>query len=140
MDNVLVPLLAGNPNYGEAYIGFENSLYRKVPFYDVSSYHADRESECLDTSDTQGYPCMYYECQKTPKQYQHGYEPVCRTWYILAKADQSQAVFSPPYIGASKGLAMITVAKAVRVNTTNTMIGVVGIDLYISDLKTSITI
>lgn len=138
MDNAFVPLLAGNPNYGEAYMGFENSFYRKVPYYDVSSYHATDEDDCLNDGSTQGYPCMYYQCQKTPKAYQHGYEPVCRTWYILAKADQSQAIFSPPYLGASKGLAMITVAKAVRVNETNTMIGVVGIDLYIDDLSKSV--
>lgn len=138
LDNSFVPLLAANPNYGEVYMGFENSLYRKLPFDDVSSYHVSAESSCYDTSVTQGYGCMYYECQKEPKAMQHGYEPVCRTWYVMAKANQSEAIFSPPYLGASKGLAMITIAKAVVVNETSTTIGVIGIDIYIDSLSSSV--
>jgi tetratricopeptide (TPR) repeat protein len=138
LENSWVPLLASNPNYGEVYMGFENSLMRKLPWYDLSSYQVLSEAACTaDTSVSQGYPCMYYECQ-TNKAYQHGYEPVCRTWYIMAKANQTGAIFSPPYLGASKGLAMITVAKAVRVNETSSFIGAIGIDIYIDTLSDSV--
>lgn len=138
LDNSFVPLLAANPNYGEVYMGFENSLFRKLPFYDVSSYHATSEAACQDSSVSQGYPCMYFECQLEPKTMQHGYEPVCREWYILAKANQSEAILSPPYLGASKGLAMITIAKSVLVNETSSLIGVIGIDIYIDSLSNSV--
>lgn len=133
-DNVLVPLLGSNDKYGEAYIGFESGVMRKLPWYDVSSYE-----NCLnDTSISQGYPCMYYNCSARTGQYQHGYDPTCRTWYQMAKDAPTSAILSPPYIGASKGLAMITAAKAIRVNDTTTFIGAAGIDIYIDTLSDSV--
>ncbi len=137
LDNAFVPLLAANPNYAEVYIGTETGVMRKLPWYDVSSYQYSDKCQ-NDSSISQGYACMYYNCTARTNQFQHGYDPTCRTWYGMAKADPTSAILSPPYVGASRGLTMITAAKAVRVNDTTSFIGATGIDIYIDTLSDSV--
>lgn len=120
-----------------------------------------KDGSSSDSPYTDGYACMKYDCvtgfnnatglpEYTDNNNQvtnvnpgteaeFRYTPTCRGWYQKAKAfkDAPGAIFSNPYRGASKGRAMITVAKAV-VTATDSFIGAIGIDIYIQTLADSV--
>mmetsp|Transcript_26969 Transcript_26969/g.45484 ORF Transcript_26969/g.45484 Transcript_26969/m.45484 type:complete len:649 (+) Transcript_26969:515-2461(+) len=95
------------------YIGLEDGFWRHFP-------HISNASVRL--------PTMSYTCLKddnpTPVV---GYDPRCRGWYVQAKQNTSEVVFTSPYIDASTGDTVITLAKAVLVD--NKFIGAVGMDV-----------
>lgn len=62
-----------------------------------------------------------------------GYTPSKRGWYKLAVA-QGKTVWSEPYVGASLGRLMVTVASPVF-SDTKTLLGVVGFDVLLKDIK-----
>ena len=74
------------------------------------------------------YTCLINNTAKT------GYDPRCRSWYVLAVADQSIIQFTEPYVDAQTGWVMITLSQAVLVN--NEFIGVVAADLSMNHLST----
>ena len=60
------------------------------------------------------------------------YDPTIRDWYKKALATPDEVVWSDPYIDAFSGGNVITIAKAVKAN--NTIIGVMGVDINLSNL------
>jgi HAMP domain-containing protein len=62
-----------------------------------------------------------------------GYTPSKRGWYKLAVAE-GKVVWSEPYVGASLGRLMVTVAAPVY-SDTKTLLGVVGFDVLLKSIK-----
>jgi len=143
LDNQFISLYKSNPNYGEVYMGFESGMMKKYPWYTAAvpahSGPYTPANPCIINNKLykQGYVCMQYEC-KNPSNLNTvvGYDPRCRGWYNEAKESPGKVIFSAPYVGASKGWSMITVAKTVTLD--GVMRGVVGIDIYTQTLKTTI--
>jgi tetratricopeptide (TPR) repeat protein len=148
LDNAFIPLFMGNDNYAEIYMGFETGMMKKFPWYSTFGY----DTSCTENGQdyTSGYHCMEYDCvisvdifgNANGYQQAVGYTPTCRGWYQKAKKFKDDVVFSNPYKGASKGRAMITVAKAVIFDTPSTpgneIEGAIGIDIYIQTLADSV--
>ncbi|KAJ48784.1 methyl-accepting chemotaxis protein [Clostridium tetanomorphum] len=61
-----------------------------------------------------------------------------RTWYKDAIAKDGQIVWSKPYIDTTTKLPMITLSKSVK-DSTNSVSGVMAIDLYLKDLSEKVT-
>lgn len=73
-----------------------------------------------------------YDVESTPE----NYDPRCREWYQDAIADgNTGVVFTDPYIDVQSGLLTITAAAPVY---NATLLGVVGIDVDLSDIEESI--
>ena len=58
-----------------------------------------------------------------------GFDPTTRGWYIDAKANEDEIIYSDPYIDASTGKNVITVSKTVKEN--GKVIGAIGIDMHL---------
>merc|ERR1712216_200654 len=130
-------------------MGFENKMMKKFPWY--SSFDP---ANCKYPNDpgkdfTEGYACMEFNAVTgvdpdgnpiKATTLTKGYDPTLRSWYQKAKdkASDETVIFSDPYKGASKGLAMITVAKAVNLGVNPEIKGVIGIDIYIQTLADSV--
>lgn len=65
-----------------------------------------------------------------------GYDPRSRPWYQKAKASPNEVIITEPYVDAFTGKTIISVAKAVI--TEDGIIGVVGLDLDLTDLAQSL--
>jgi len=143
LDNQFISLYKSNSNYGEVYMGFESGMMKKYPWYtagvpeNVGPYSPNNPCKVDNKVYTKGYVCMEYLC-KNPSNLNivTGYDPRCRGWYNQAKLSPGQVIFSAPYVGASKGWSMITVAKTVTLD--GEFKGVIGIDIYTQTLKTTI--
>lgn len=76
-----------------------------------------------------------YDVETEPE----NYDPRCREWYQDAIADGNTGViFSDPYTDAQSSQLIITVSAPVYNSTTTTLMGVVGIDVDLSDIQESI--
>jgi len=121
MDNTLGPLFkAGAGNYQGFYIGFEDGLFRHFPYNNVSVRFSG----------------LSYTCQidQTPVV---GYDPRCRGWYVQAKTQPNEVILTNPYVDASTGVVVVTLAMSVSVN--NKVIAVVGTDFEMQPLADSIS-
>nr|WP_071458670.1 methyl-accepting chemotaxis protein [Bacillus mediterraneensis] len=64
------------------------------------------------------------------KKYDASYDPTQRPWYILAMENKGKTVVTEPYIAASTGTVLVTVAQTLEDGS-----GVVAIDLSMDALK-----
>ncbi len=65
------------------------------------------------------------------------YDPTTRTWYKTAKASPGEIIFTNPYMDASGGGLMISIARTVTM-TNGSFIGVVSADLTIGTIRDQI--
>ena len=121
MTNLWRPMAAGNPAYSGLYIGLESDLFVIYPAQDISGY-ASLSYTCL----TGGNPSATV-----------GYDPRCRSWYVDAKANPGQVVFTQPYVDAASGLVLISAAQAVF-DSSGGFVGVVSVDVSMDTLARSI--
>ncbi|MBW9171662.1 methyl-accepting chemotaxis protein [Clostridium estertheticum] len=66
-----------------------------------------------------------------------GYDPTTRPWYTEAVANKGKVIFTEPYRGASNGLMMFSIAKAVEQN--GQVIGVVSTDINLTSMANSLS-
>lgn len=122
MDNVYRAYM---DQYVGLYIGYNRSFVKpgfvEQNIHDMWQHYPYISMESLNT--------MIYQCQTT-LQTVVGYRPSCRIWYSLA-VNSNSTIFTPPYIDATTSRTLITAA-------INTGIGVVGIDLSITNLQSSL--
>jgi tetratricopeptide (TPR) repeat protein len=109
-----------NRLYQGLYLGFSDKLFVHLPYQVFSNY-----------------PTMQYLCLIDNQQVT-GYDPTCRSWFILASANPNNVILTPPYLDASTGEVIVTAAKAVF-SSANQFIGVIGIDISMDVLARSIT-
>jgi tetratricopeptide (TPR) repeat protein/uncharacterized protein YegL len=119
LDNSHGALLKSNPSIAGLYMGFEDGMMRNYPYQNVET----------------SYQTMSYECVHS-QQTVVGYDPRCRGWYHAALINQSDVVFTTPYNDASTGLVMITLARAVMVDSF--MVGAVGADITLESLEATV--
>lgn len=122
MDNVYRAYMN---QYVGLYIGYNRSFVKsgfvQQNIHDMWQHYPYISMESLNT--------MTYQCHTT-LQTVVGYRPSCRIWYSLA-VNSNSTIFTPPYIDATTGRTLITAA-------INTGIGVVGIDISITNLQSSL--
>jgi tetratricopeptide (TPR) repeat protein len=119
MDNVWRSVIQSNQKYTGLYVGFENGLFRHLPYVN------------LDHFATMSYTCLLDQQTTT------GYDPRCRNWYIEAKAENNDIHFTEPYVDATSGLVLISASKALVQSGTG-FIGAFGLDISMQDLETFI--
>ena len=120
LDNSHGALIKSNPSFSAGvYMGFEDGMIRNYPYQNVET----------------NYLTMSYECAHS-QQTVVGYDPRCRGWYHAALINQSDVVFTTPYNDASTGLVMITLARAVMVDSF--MVGAVGADITLESLEATV--
>ncbi|MDV6376952.1 methyl-accepting chemotaxis protein [Sporosarcina sp. GW1-11] len=66
-----------------------------------------------------------------------GFDPTTREWYQMAVAEPEEVQWSKPYIDEVTGNFVITASKAIK--NGNTLVGVVGLDIQLSTLSSSIS-
>ncbi len=115
LDNSHGPIVRSNVAYAGLYMGFEDGLWRHVPYLNVGTSLRGLVYTCFGTTTVVT-----------------GYDPRCRDWYVPAKEDQVNVQFSAPYEDASTGLIMITLSRAVVVSSS--LVGVVGADVTLDAL------
>jgi len=109
-DDVFRLTSRSNPAYLWLYSGYEDGLYRGYPFDNLNGFV------------TYEYTCLA-NMEETV-----GYDPRCRGWYINAKNNQHETIFSEPYNDASTGGVIITLSRSIH-NASDDFIGVLGFDL-----------
>nr|QBK89200.1 MAG: uncharacterized protein LCMiAC02_02950 [Mimivirus LCMiAC02] len=119
MDNTWRALYKSNNGYAGLYIGFEDGLFRHLPYMDLS-----------------GFPTFTYTCIIT-NALTVGYDPRCRGWYFLAKNDQTKIHFTEPYSDAGTGNILISVSHAI-VDSSNNFLGAVSVDISMQNLASAI--
>lgn len=117
MDNVWRSVVQSNQKYSGLYVGFENGLFRHLPYVN------------LDHFATMSYTCLLDQQTTT------GYDPRCRNWYIEAKDDNDNIHFTEPYVDATSGFVLISASKALVQSGTG-FIGAFGLDISMQDLET----
>jgi len=110
LDNSHGPMVRSNPAYVGMYMGFEDGLWRHFPYRDVGEDLEGDSYVCTDTGVTVT-----------------GYDPRCRGWYVLAENSPLTTQFTSPYEDASTGEVLITLARAVTIDSS--LAGVVGADI-----------
>ncbi len=67
-----------------------------------------------------------------------GFDPTTRPWYLLAKADPESVIWTDPYISEDNGELVVTAAKAILEPRTNAFLGVVGLDISLEGMSTTL--
>lgn len=116
-DNVFSPVLRSNSGYQFLYIGMDDGFYRIAPWSRLNNY-----------------PTLAYTCASTNLPVV-GYDPRCRPWYHDAKQNQNEMRFTEPYNDATTGLVLITVSQSISHPFTNEFMGVIGVDISMSELE-----
>ncbi|KQU15429.1 chemotaxis protein [Bacillus sp. Leaf49] len=93
----------------------ELQQYGKINEKDVSAIYAGSEKGLF----------MQYPVQKMPE----GYDPRERPWYQEAKSADGKQVITKPYVAASTGKMVITIAQKTKDGS-----GVIGLDMEIDSL------
>jgi Mg-chelatase subunit ChlD len=120
MDNIFRSIYLSN-TYENVYIGKEeDGLFFSYPFTDLS-----------------GFRTFSYKCEPSKVQ-TIGYDPRCRPWYAFAKTSTEEVYKSAPYTDASTGALLITFSAKVNNESTNSLLGVVAIDITLTDLRDKI--
>ena len=119
-DNVFSPILRSNSGYQFLYIGIDDGFYRIAPWSRLNNY-----------------PTLAYTCVSTNTPVV-GYDPRCRLWYHDAKQNQNEMRFTEPYNDATTGLVLITVSHSISHPFTNEFMGVIGVDISMSELEETV--
>ena len=120
LDNPHGAILKSNPSFAAGvYMGFEDGMWRPYPYQNVGA----------------DYQTIEYICAHNNQQVV-GFDPRCREWYHAAKLNQSEVIFTAPYIDASSGDVTISLARAVVVS--DAMVGAVGADITLASLEETV--
>lgn len=120
IDNAFTPVQRSNEGYQFVYIGIDDGMYRIAPWSRLNNY-----------------PTLTYTCSSTGNTVV-GYDPRCRPWYHDAKQNQDEMRFTEPYNDATTGLVLITASHSISNPTTGEFMGVIGIDLAMSELEETV--
>ncbi|CAM3843529.1 methyl-accepting chemotaxis protein [Mesobacillus zeae] len=123
------------PKMADAYY-FANKI-------DRTSYSGDKKEEAINS--LKEYYALHPEIvaiyvgtekgemlRAPAKQYDPGYDPRKRPWYTFAMENKGDTVITEPYLGASTGSVLVTVAQTVKDGS-----GVIAIDLNMDAIKES---
>lgn len=124
MNNVWRPIAKSNPTYVTLYMGFEDGLSVWLPYTRLNHF-----------------PTLEYTCLKggnpTPTT---GYDPMCRGWYVDAKADPGQLIFTAPYVDVLSTTRNVLISAAQGVfDESGNFVGVVSVDVSMANLEQAIT-
>lgn len=104
------------------YKGIESPVIRKI-FSQYNVLHPDLISIYVGTNDG-------LMIQEPKKQQADDYDPRKRPWYQEAMAKKGETIITEPYVSASTGDMVVTIAQ-----TTNDGSGVIGIDMNLHKLN-----
>ena len=160
--------LANSANYESVYVGFDDGFYRLTPFGPVDTMlgYATKKIGCMNSfgnfSDVSsgGIACTRSECETEsqdtcetcgspygPLPFKYGFDPRCRQWYDSSKtlflaaeelSVEPEIVMTDPYIDASTGTTIISVAKGFGFGATDSFAGVFSLDITSEVLKSNI--
>lgn len=110
---------------------FNNNYIQETVEYSLSKYQKNNSSFSLVYFGTEKGEMFLSSETKLPDDY----DPRSRDWYTMAMESDS-VIWTPAYADASTGNITITAAKAISIN--NKPIGVIAIDISLSDLSDTI--
>ncbi len=145
-EQTLVEIDRGITNY---FTTMSNSVEMLAVNYDFANldekpeYGAFVQMLLKDTHSTdENLIGVYYGTEKKkfllyPEEEMGDYDPTTRDWYKLAVSKKGEVVITSPYLDATNGKIVVTIAKAV-VKEGN-IVGVVGLDLALDKLSESMS-
>ncbi len=124
-----VNLLSVDPNARAILVNEDSAKWLKLQLEAFAAAHTDYSSIYLGVSNK---GMIIAPEQKLPD----GYDPTIRPWYTKAMANVGKHIISEPYLDAgATGDVIVTYAKTVLDVATNQPIGVVGMDITLTNLS-----
>jgi methyl-accepting chemotaxis protein len=146
-EQTLLEMNSGIDNHFEGLDGLLNAAAENVNFKQLA-IHPDYEPFALSMLDNFGRSrkdiIAFYFGQENKKMiiypetvFPDGYDPTSRPWYKKAVENKGKVIYTDAYKDAASGKLVISIAKAVE--NDGQLIGVIAMDLAISDLSKTLS-